>query len=360
MVIHRERIEKLRSEFAEDGLEAVFIVKVENRRYLSGFTGSDGNLLITEEKKILLTDSRYHLQARKESPDFELIDITSDFRKPFSRIIKEENIGKLGFESNHLSFWRYRKLKDFLRETELVPVIDLVENLRSIKSRQEIDRLIRAQEITDRAFHYIMTYLREGLTEKQVAWELEKYIRDEGTEILPFAPILASGINAAEPHHKSSDKKIEAGEMVLMDFGALVSGYGSDMTRTVFMGEPTRKQAEMYELVLSSQKAALEGLKAGVRGKDIDKTARKIIESKGRGDFFRHSLGHGVGLEAHEKPTLSPTRDNLLFENMVCTIEPGIYLPGWGGIRIEDMALVREDGAKILTRSPKELDQVVL
>lgn len=358
--MYRERIKKLRSEFAEDGLEAAFITKVENRCYLSGFSGSDGSLLITEEKSFLLTDSRYHLQARKESPDFEPIDITSGFQKPFSKIIKEENIGKLGFESNHLSFWQYRKLKKLLRETELLPVIDLVENLRSIKSRQELNRLIRAQEITDRAFHYIMTYIREGLTEKQVAWELEKYIRDEGTEILPFTPILASGINAAEPHHRSSDKKIESGEMVLLDFGAMVSGYGSDMTRTVFMGAPTRKQAEMYELVLSSQKAALKILKAGIRGKDIDKTARKMIESKGLGDSFRHSLGHGVGMEAHEKPTLGPTRDNLLFKNMVCTIEPGIYLTGWGGIRIEDMALVRKDGAKILTRSPKELDQVVI
>ncbi len=342
-------------------MDAVLIVKGENRRYLSGFTGSSGSLLITKERIFLLTDSRYHIQAKREAPDFQLLDITSNFQKPFSKIIKQEKIERLGFESNHLSFWRYRELKKLLRRTKLVPVIDLVENLRILKSRQELSYLVRAQEITDRTFRYIKSYLKEEQTEKQVAWELEKYMREKGAEALPFAPILASGINAALPHHRSSDKKIKSGEMVIMDFGAQVSGYGSDMTRTVFLGEPTGKGVEIYELVLSSQKAALKKLRARITGKEIDGTARRMIESRGLGKAFRHNLGHGIGLEIHEKPTLGHSYSNeLLLENMICTVEPGIYLPGWGGIRIEDMVLIQKNGAKILTRSPKELDQVII
>lgn len=341
-------------------MDAVLIVKEENRRYLSGFTGSDGSLLITGKRNFLFTDSRYHIQAKREASDFQLLDITSNFQELFSGTVKQEKIKRLGFESNHLSFWRYRGLKKLLRRTKLIPVVDLVENLRSIKSNQELNYLTQAQGITDRAFQHIMGYFKEGRTEKQVAWELEKYMRQEGAEIIPFAPVLASGINAAEPHHGSSDKKIGAGEMVILDFGATVSGYGSDMTRTIFLGEPTGKQREMYELVLTSQKAALEKLKSGVVEKEIDGAARTIIKNRGLGESFRHNLGHGVGLETHEKPMLGPSHNELLLENMVCTVEPGIYLPGWGGIRIEDMALVQEDGAKILTRSPKELDSIVI
>lgn len=358
--MYKKRTEELRSQFSEDRLDAVLIIKEENRRYLSGFTGSSGSLLITGERNFLLTDSRYHIQAKREALDFQLLDITSNFQEPFSKIIKREKIKRLGFESNRLSFWRYRELKKFLRETKLVPVIDLVENLRSLKSETELNYLLRAQEITDRAFHHIKGYLKEVRTEKQVAWELEKYMREKGAETCPFAPILASGINAASPHHRSSDKKIRSGEMIIMDFGAQVAGYGSDMTRTVFLGEPTGKQVEIYELVLSSQKAALERLRAGIAGKEIDGTARRIIENRGLGEFFHHNLGHGVGLDIHEKPTLGPLHSELLLENMVCTVEPGIYLPEWGGIRIEDMALIQKDGARILTQSPKELDRVII
>lgn len=356
----KKRVEELRSQFLEDKLDAVLIVKGENRRYLSGFTGSSGSLLITKESHFLLTDSRYHIQVQREAPGFQLLDITSNFQKPFSRIIKQEKIGRLGFESNHLSFWRYRELKKLLKRTKLIPLIDLVENLRSLKNQQELSYLVQAQGITDRAFYHLRGYLKEGRTEKQVAWELEKYMREEGAEVIPFAPILASGTNAALPHHRSSDKKIKSGEMIIMDFGAQVSGYGSDMTRTVFLGKPTGKQVEIYELVLSSQKAALKKLRSGITGKEIDEIARRIIESRGLGEFFRHNLGHGVGLEIHEKPTLGSLHGEFLLENMVCTIEPGIYLPEWGGIRIEDMALIQENGAKILTRSPKELGQVII
>jgi len=359
--VYEKRLKKLRSLFNEDKLDALLIVKEENRRYLSGFTGSNGNLLITGERNFLFTDSRYLIQAQREASHFQLLDTTSGgFQPSFSKVIKKEKIWRLGFESNYLSFWQYQELKKNLPGTELIPVLDLVENIRSIKSRQELSYLVQAQEVTDRAFHHITSYLKEGLTEKQVAWELEKYLREEGTETLPFVPILASGINAAEPHHKNSDKKIRLGEMVLLDFGATVSGYSSDMTRTVFMGEPTKKQVEIYELVLSSQKAALKKLQAGITGKDVDSTAREVIKSKGLNGAFLHNLGHGVGLEVHEKPMLGPSHSGILLENMVCTIEPGIYLPEWGGIRIEDIAVVREDGAKVLTRSPKELDSVVV
>lgn len=359
--MHKKRIRELLFQFSEDRLDALFIIKKENRRYLSGFTGSSGSLLITKEKNFILTDSRYHIQVEREAPDFQLLDITSNFQKPFSMIIKQEKIKRLGFESNYLSFWRYQELKKLLIRTKLIPVIDLVENLRILKNRQELNCLIRAQEITDKAFYHIKGYLKEGRTEKQVAWELEKYMREKGAEALSFTPILASGINAALPHHKNSDKKIKSGEMIIMDFGTQISGYGSDMTRTVFLGEPTRKGIEIYELVLSSQKAALKKLKSGISGKEIDGIARRIIENKGLGKAFRHNLGHGVGLEVHEKPTLGHSySDELLLENMVCTVEPGIYLPGWGGVRIEDMALIQKNGAKILTRSPKELDRVII
>jgi len=357
---HQKRIEKIRAQLARNSLDAILIINRENGRYLSGFTGSDGKLLITLKKVFLFVDSRYYLQAEKEVAGLAIVSLTSNFISAFSKVSKEEKIKNLGFESNEVTVQGYQKLKQNLTGITLIPTTDLTESLRSIKDNEEIELISQAQRITDQAFSHIVGYIRESLSEKEIAWELESWMRINGAEAVSFMPIVASGTNAAEPHHRSSDKRIKKGEMIILDFGAVVADYSSDMTRTVFLGEPTAKQKKIYGIVLSSQQTALKKLKAGVATREIDGVARAVIKNESFGKFFQHNLGHGVGLIVHEEPTLGPTSDGFLAEGMICTIEPGIYIPGWGGVRIEDLLLIKKDGAELLTHSPQEIERMII
>ena len=357
---YQERIEKIRAHLARDSLDAILVTNRENRSYLTGFTGSDGELLITSKKVFLFVDSRYRLQAEKEVAGLAVLCLTSDFINSFIRVSKEEKIKKLGFESNEITIQRYQKLEQSLSGVTLISTTDLIEDLRSIKDSEEIELIKQAQSITDRAFNHIIGYIRESLSEKEIAWELESWIRLNGAEAVPFVPIVASGMNAAEPHHHSSDRRVKKGEMVILDFGAVVGGYSTDMTRTVFLGKPTARQRKIYETVLSSQNRVLKKLRAGIATREIDGIARAVIENEGFGEFFQHNLGHGVGLSVHEKPTLGPSSDDFFAEGMLCTIEPGIYLPGWGGARLENLLLLKKDGAELLTRSPQEIEEMII
>lgn len=357
---HQKRIEKIRSQLARDSLDAILIINRENRRYLSGFTGSDGKLLITLKKAFLFVDSRYYLQAGSEAAGLVTLCLASDFISALIGVSKEEKIKNLGFESNEITIQGYQKLEQSLSEVTLISTADLTEDLRSIKDNEEIELIKQAQKIADRAFSHITGYIKESLSEKEIAWELESWMRLNGAEAVPFAPIVASGMNAAEPHHSSGDKRIKKGEMIVLDFGAAVAGYSSDMTRTVFLGKPTEEQKKIYGIVLSSQQRALKKLKAGVATREIDDIVRTVIENENFGKFFQHNLGHGVGLGTHEKPTLGPLSDSFLAENMICTIEPGIYIPSWGGVRIENLFLIKKDEAEMLTRSPQEIEEMVI
>ncbi|MBT9132650.1 aminopeptidase P family protein [candidate division NPL-UPA2 bacterium Unc8] len=357
---HQKRIEKIRAHLARDSLNAILIINRENGRYLSGFTGSDGKLLITSKKVFLFIDSRYYLQAEKEAAGLAVLCLTSDFISALTKVSKEEAIKNLGFESNEVTIQGYQKLEQNLTGITLIPTTDLTESLRSIKDIEEIELIKQAQNITDRAFSHIVGYIKESHSEKEIAWELESWMRLNGAESVSFMPIVASGMNAAEPHHRSSDKRIKKGEMIILDFGAVVAGYSSDMTRTVFLGKPTARQKKIYEIVLSSQNKVLKKLKAGITTRKIDGIARAAVESESFGKFFQHNLGHGVGLTVHEEPTLGPLSDGFLVKDMICTIEPGIYLPGWGGVRIENLLLIKKDGAELLTRSPQEIEEMVI
>ena len=357
---YQKRIEKIRVRLARDSLDAILIINRENRRYLTGFTGSDGKLLITSKKVFLFVDSRYCLQAEKEVAGLAILCLTPDFISALIKVNKEEKIKNLGFESNEITVQGYQKLEQSLSEVTLISTADLTEDLRSIKDNEEVELIKQAQNITDRAFSHIIGYIKESLSEKEIAWELESWIRLNGAEAVPFVPIVASGINAAEPHHFSGDKRVKKGEMIILDFGAVVSGYSSDMTRTVFLGKPTARQKKIYEIVLSSQNRVLKKLKAGITIKEIDGIAKAVIESEGFGEFFQHNLGHGVGLSVHEKPTLCPLNDSFLAEDMLCTVEPGIYLPGWGGVRIENLLLIKKNEAELLTRSPQKIERMVI
>lgn len=357
---YQKRIEKIRALLFKDSLDAILITNRENRRYLTGFTGSDGKLLITSKKVFLFVDSRYCLQAEKEIAGLAVLCLTSDFINALIKVSKEEKIKKLGFESNEITVQGYQKLEQSLSGVTLISTVEPIEDLRSIKDNEEVELIKQAQNITDRAFSHIIGYIKESISEKEIAWELESWMRLNGAEAIPFVPIVASGMNAAEPHHFSGDKRVKKGDMIILDFGAVVAGYSSDMTRTVFLGKPTARQKKIYEIVLSSQNSALKKLKAGIATKEIDGIARSVIENEGFGEFFQHNLGHGVGLAVHEKPTLGPSSDSFLAEGMLCTIEPGIYLPGWGGVRIENLLLIKKDEALMLTHSPQEIEKMVI
>ncbi len=349
------RLERLRRALAEQGLDAILITQPENRRYLSGFTGSAGVLLISQDQAIIATDFRYYEQVAKEAPDFKLAKVETKFTDILPDLLAQVGAKRVGFESTHLTFDSYQRWRDAAQGFELVPTKDVVEDIRAIKDDEELRRIRRAVALTDEAFAYVVKLIKPGMTEKEIAWELEVFMRTHGAEKVAFSLIIASGPNGAMPHATASERKIRAGEPIVMDMGCIVEGYNSDMTRTICLGQPDERFEELYKIVLSAQLAAEEAIKPGMTGKEADGIARGVIEEAGYGDRFGHGLGHGVGLAIHEKPTLSTLSDDELKPGMVFTVEPGIYIPGWGGIRIEDMVILKEDGTEVLTKAPKEI-----
>jgi len=351
------RLYKLRKSLTEKELDGIFISQPQNRYYLSGFDGSAGYLLITQKDKVLATDFRYVEQVKVQSPDYRVFQITSNLADWFPQLVTELKLKKLGFEAEDTSYTMYRLLSDSLKKAEsrlqLVPVDGLVESLRAIKESEEIELITRAVEITDRAFEYIESIIRAGMTEKEVAWELEKFQRERGSQALPFDIIVASGPNSALPHAKPTGRKINEGEPIVIDMGARVEGYCSDFSRTLCLGEPDNTFKMVYDTVLGAQLTAIALIKEGMTGKEADSFARTVIEEAGYAEAFGHSLGHGVGLAEHEQPRLAPTSTEPLTSGMVFSIEPGIYLPGWGGVRIEDLAVMENGEIRILSKGKK-------
>ncbi len=352
-----ERVNRLRRCFAEKGVDAVFITQAENRRYLSGFHGSAGALIITDKAVVLATDFRYTEQAAKQAPDFEILRISSQLADWFPGLIVDLGVKKLGFEAADVTFDHHRRLGQALKrkniKAQLVPLTGLVEPLRAVKDPEEIRLIERAVGISDAAFNATEASIKPGLTELQVAWELEKSLREHGSEPLPFEIIVASGPNAALPHHHPSDRAIREGEPVVIDFGAKYGGYASDITRTVCAGPPDDTFRKVYGTVLAAQAAAIASITAGMTGHRADAIARRVIQKAGFGEAFGHALGHGVGLAEHELPRLGPGSREPLADGMVFTIEPGIYLSGWGGVRIEDTCVMEAGKVKPLSRARK-------
>lgn len=340
----------------EKDIEGIFISQPENRRYLSGFEGSAGFLFITPKDKILATDFRYTTQAKSQASDYKLLTISGDMGQWFPRLIGELGIKRLGFESEHIAFAQHQRLCDILNKgksgLKLIPVDGVVESLRALKEPEEIELITKAAEIADAAMNYIRGKLRVGMTELEAAWEIEKFMREAGSQSVPFDLIVASGPNAARPHAHPSARAIGESEPILIDIGARVEGYGSDLSRTFCLGAPDETFKKVYDTVLGAQNAAIAIIKEGMSGGDADQIARTVIEAGGYGEKFGHGLGHGVGLASHESPRLGPNSTDRLSDNMVFTIEPGIYIEGWGGVRIEDMVVM--EGGKIRQISQAE------
>lgn len=343
-------------------LDAMVITDPFNMCYVSGFRGGEGVLYISGTQKVLITDSRYTEQAENES-DFTVVEEnrehprTTILRECMEKEEKTEGF-RMGYEDQSLLCSQFDKMRADLDVTEWVPMKGDVDALRQIKSEEELAYLAKAEEIGDKAFEKILTILKPGMTELEVAAELEYQMKKEGAENLSFSTIVASGLNSSMPHAIPGEKKLEEGDFVTMDFGCTYKGYCSDMTRTVVLGKASEKQKEIYNTVLKAQLAALDTIKAGVTGKSVDQVARDIIAEAGYGDCFGHGLGHSVGLFIHEEPRLSPNGETVLEEGMIETVEPGIYVPGFGGVRIEDMVAVTKEGCVNFTHSPKELIEI--
>lgn len=347
-----DKILDILRQYAIDGL---LISNGYNMRYLSGFSGATGYLFITESRKVILTDFRYTIQAEAESNGYEVFEIDGSYEEAINLLIKEENVDILGFEGQDTLFFNYERLKEKLLLKRLVAIKDEITLLRAIKEPWELERIAQAERIGDLAFEKVLGDIKPGMTELEVAALIEYYLKSNGAENLSFSTIVASGINSSMPHAMPSNKKIEYGDFLTMDFGCIYKGYCSDMTRTIVVGKASVEQKRIYQLVLDAQMAALEFIKAGYMGCEIDSVARKIIYDAGYEGCFGHGLGHSVGLYIHEDPRLSPKDQKIIQPNMTVTVEPGIYIKDFGGVRIEDLVCVTEAGAVNYTHSDKNL-----
>jgi Xaa-Pro aminopeptidase len=348
-----QRLNKIRQHISEKGLDALFVSQAENRRYLSGFTGSSGYLFITQAEAILATDFRYIEQAQCQAPDFKIFQTQGAISKWFNELTSSFNVRKIGFDANDISFATYRSITADIQGKELIPTEGLVESLRAVKDADELALMIKAIKVCDAAFEKVSSEMRAGMTEAEVSWELEKAMRENGSGVLPFNIIVASGPNAAKPHHQPTDRPIAAAEPVIIDMGASIGGYTSDLSRTVCLGKHDEKFGKIYDLVLGAQLTAIATLKSGMTGDIADSLARTVIEQGGYGESFGHGLGHGVGLATHEAPRVGKESKDILTDGMVFTIEPGIYISGWGGVRIEDIVVLKDGRATVLSKAKK-------
>lgn len=339
-------------------VDGFLVTCLENRRYLSGFTSEapdSGLLLITHGAAVLLTDFRYQLWAREEAPDFEVVVYKTNVGETLTELLPSLRIRRLGFEPAYLSYRQYQRLTQQAAQAGLAvawrPVEGLVEGLREVKSAPELAAMRRALALTEAVLRRIAGELAPGMTERRLAWEIEKRLREAGAEGLAFPPIVAAGPNSARPHHHPGDYLLREGEPIIIDLGARVDGYCADLTRTYLLGPPDDQFRRIYSLVRQAQARAERELKAGMDSLAGDALAREVIAAAGYGEAFGHSLGHGVGLAVHEAPALNPAaeRRTMLRAGAVVTVEPGIYLAGWGGVRLEDMVLLTPDGAEVLT-----------
>ncbi len=353
--IFKNRIQNLRRKMKLKNTEAVLITKRENYMYMSGFTGSAAVLFITEEKSVLLTDFRYVQQATAQAPEYEVIQYTKSYINELNKLIATENVDKLAFEDSHLTYAEYSNYLDKLKVNEFIPFGEALDELRRVKDEFEISIIQTAVMIADNMFTHILDFIKPGVAEIELAAEMEYYMKSHGASGPSFETIVASGKRASMPHGVASEKKLEVGDVITMDYGALYNGYCSDSTRTVFLGKPDSELVKIYNIVLDAQMKGIEAVKQGVTGRQVDSVSRQVISDAGYGNCFGHGLGHGVGLEIHEQPMLSPSGHTELRNGMLVTVEPGIYLPGLGGVRIEDLVIVEDDTARVLTAATKEM-----
>ncbi|WP_252311722.1 Xaa-Pro peptidase family protein [Sinobaca sp. H24] len=347
-------IQQIRAQLENKEIEAIFIESPTNRRYLSGFTGTAGALFITKEQAYFITDFRYIEQAAEECPEFEIVKHEKGIISETARLTELLSLKAVGFEEEYVTYQQYTQMKKQIH-AELVPTSSIVEHVRLYKTPEEIAVLKEAAAIADRAFDHITTFIKPGMKETEVSNELEFFMRREGAVSSSFDIIVASGWRSALPHGVASSKIIEGGELVTLDYGAYYKGYCSDITRTIAVGEPTSELKKIYQTVLEAQLLAVEQIKPGMTGIEADQIARAHIEQAGYGKYFGHGLGHGLGMEVHEGPRLSPKGSQVLEPGMVVTVEPGIYVPKAGGTRIEDDIVITEEGNEVLTYAPKEL-----
>ncbi|MBI5559754.1 MAG: aminopeptidase P family protein [Deltaproteobacteria bacterium] len=349
-----ERAENLRDELSLTGVDGFLVQSLHNVRYLCGFTGTSGSIVLSSGRNFFITDPRYTLQARSEVKGFGI----RVYRRPaegIAGVIKGLGLKDVGFESRVLTYDTYRKLKRALPGVRLKPTTDVVEKKRMVKDSSELGHIRKAVEIGDIGFRKAEAKITLGQTEKGVALSIEEGVKKKGAEAMAFDVIVASGKRSALPHGVASAKRIKKGEFVIVDMGVSFEGYKSDKTRTYAVGRVSALHKKIYNIVKNAQEKAIENIKAGVAAKKVDVAARDYIRRAGYGRFFTHGTGHGVGLEVHERPAINPISRDVLEEGMVVTVEPGIYIEDFGGVRIEDMVVVRSGGCEILTGGSREL-----
>ena len=354
-----DTINKLRETFETLKVDALLISAPTNRRYVSGFTGSNGLVYLSKTRQVFITDFRYLEQAAKQCEGFEIVDqTTAGLVKTAMEMAKKDGVKYIGFESAHTNYSTFLDYQAH-QEFEFVPTADVVESLRQIKTSSEIEKLKRAEAIGDLAFSHIVPLIqaeyKNGLTENDVALELERVMRKHGATGTSFDSIVAVGNKSSLCHAVPGNVTLDQGGFLVMDFGCKYEGYCSDMTRTVIIGEPNETHLKIYNTVLEAQLAALKAIKPGMKGKEVDAIARTVISEAGYGAYFGHGLGHAVGLDIHESPRFSTLEEKIIQPGMVITVEPGIYIPEFGGVRIEDMVVITETGIENLTHSTKDL-----
>ncbi|HAP93425.1 MAG TPA: Xaa-Pro dipeptidase [Desulfotomaculum sp.] len=348
------RVEHLQEKLRHKDVDALLVMQPENRRYLSGFTGTAGALVVARQNIYFLADFRYFEQAKQECPGWEIREIKDSTFDSVVDYLPEWKILRLGYEDNFLTHKQFKELEDRLQAIMLVPLAGVVEELRQTKEEAEVEIIKKAAELADQAFQHVVDFIRPGVTEREIALEVEFFMRRRGARKASFEFIVASGPRGAMPHGVASNKTLQEGELVTLDYGCEYEGYCSDFTRTVSLGSPAARQEQIYRIVLEAQKAGLASIRAGVKACEVDEAVRRVIGDYNYSENFRHSSGHGVGLTVHEGPQLSKKDETILKAGMVLTVEPGIYLPGWGGVRIEDMVLLEEEGFRLLTRAPRD------
>jgi Xaa-Pro aminopeptidase len=349
------RLAELRQMMDRWEVEGLLVGDASNRRWLSGFTGSSGWLLVTKQKALLATDHRYWEQAMLEAPLFELVKLAGKESEYWPNFLKSADVGRLAVEGRHLSLKQFEMIDD-AADVEIVALDQSVEGLRAVKQEWEIASIRAAAEITDHVMAQVPAIVRPGMSEASLAWELEKRMREAGAHGMAFDIIVASGPNGAMAHHTPGERRLESGDCMIVDMGAKLDGYHSDLTRTFHLGaEPSEQFLQIYGTVLRAQEAAILHMRSGMTGKAIDSLARELITEAGFGDASGQSLGHGVGLDIHEEPYLSSrSEDDPVPSGAVVSVEPGIYLTGWGGVRIEDLVLLSAQGAEPISRCPKD------
>jgi len=336
------------------GIDGILFTGLENIRYLTGFTGSSGALLVTMKGALFFTDSRYETQAGEEVSGCRILCV-KNLIDGITREVATSGVKKVGFEGDDLSYDSFVRFNEALDGCNLVSTSRELKNIRSVKERREVKSIRRAIEMANRGFDLAAERIAPGTTEREIASMIEEEVRARGADGMAFETIVASGERAALPHGKASDKVIEKGDFVIVDMGVSLGGYNSDETRTFVVGRPTARQKRIYQIVKEGHDRAIDGVKPGVKASAIDGVARGGIKRRKMGKYFGHGTGHGVGVAIHEAPTISPSSHDILEESMVFTVEPGVYIPGWGGVRIEDMVIVTKTGCEILTTGSKEL-----